>query len=134
MGKLLASWLIVAGLAAASCAGSPAAPPSGSGGAPPGAPAAGAPQVPTAPASAATSGPLTPVSISFSAFAMANVPLAIAKEAGYFEELGLEVNVLSILSSAQNTAALVSGEVDVSALGGVGPIRARMSGGDLTMI
>ena len=53
---------------------------------------------------------------------------------GYFQEQGLDVDVTFINASAQNTAALLSGEVDVSALGGIGPIRARLGGTDLLLI
>jgi NitT/TauT family transport system substrate-binding protein len=65
---------------------------------------------------------------------MSQSPIAIAKEAGYFAEQGLEVDVVAIRSSAQNAAALLSGEVDVSTIGGVGPVRARLSGSDLLFI
>jgi NitT/TauT family transport system substrate-binding protein len=75
-----------------------------------------------------------PITVSFSAYAMSNVPLAIGQEAGYFREEGLDVNVLAILASAQNAAALITGEVDLSALGGIGPMRARLGGTDLVLI
>jgi NitT/TauT family transport system substrate-binding protein len=65
---------------------------------------------------------------------MSQSPIAIAREAGYFTEQGLDVEVVSIRSSAQNAAALLSGEVDVSTIGGVGPVRARLSGSDLVLI
>jgi NitT/TauT family transport system substrate-binding protein len=77
---------------------------------------------------------LIPVRASFSAFAMSQSPIAIAQEGGYFQEEGLDVTITSILSSAQNTAAILTGEVDVSTIGGIGPIRARLGSSDLVLI
>jgi NitT/TauT family transport system substrate-binding protein len=65
---------------------------------------------------------------------MSQSPIALAKEAGYYVEQGLDVEVLSIRASAQNAAALLTGEVDVSILGGIGPVRARLAGSDLVLI
>ncbi|HEY7060938.1 MAG TPA: ABC transporter substrate-binding protein [Chloroflexota bacterium] len=103
-----------------------------------------APAAPSAPAPAAASpgaagvlpAPAAPISLraSYSALSMSQSPIAIAKEASYYAEQGLDVEVLSIRSSAQNVAALLSGEVDVSILGGIGPVRARLSGSDLVLI
>jgi NitT/TauT family transport system substrate-binding protein len=72
--------------------------------------------------------------MSYSAISMSMVPIAIAREAGYFQEQGLDLDATFINASAQNAAALLSGEVDVSALGGIGPIRARLGGTDLLLI
>jgi ABC-type nitrate/sulfonate/bicarbonate transport system substrate-binding protein len=77
---------------------------------------------------------LIPMQTSYSAISMSMVPIAIAREAGYFQEQGLDVGAMFINASAQNAAALLSGEVDVSALGGIGPIRARLGGTDLLLI
>ena len=125
--------LVVGGLLLAACASS------GSRDAPAGRASEGA-----APAGAGAARPgdgtgagaqaLIPVQASFSAIVMSQSPIAIAKEAGYFEEQGLDANVVSIRSSAQNAAALLTGEVDVSVIGGIGPIRARLSGSDLVLI
>jgi len=99
-------------------------------------PAAPAPAASQAPAAAASAAPAAPIAMkaSYSAFSMSQEPIAIAKQAGYFEEEGLDVEVVSIRSSAQNAAALLSGEVDVSTIGGVGPVRARLGGSDLLFI
>jgi ABC-type nitrate/sulfonate/bicarbonate transport system substrate-binding protein len=94
-------------------------------------PAAGA--AAAAPAVVSTDPPLS-LTVSYSAPSMSQVPALIAVEAGYFREQGLEVNLVSIRSSAQNAAALIAGEVDVSVIGGVGPIRARLSGSDIVLI
>ena len=75
-----------------------------------------------------------PLRASYSALSMSQSPIALAKDAGYYAEQGLDVEVLGIRSSAQNAAALLSGEVDVSILGGIGPVRARLSGSDLLLI
>jgi NitT/TauT family transport system substrate-binding protein len=71
---------------------------------------------------------------SYSAFSMSQSPIQITKDAGYYDEEGLDVEVLRINSSAQNATALLSGEVDVSTLGGVGMVRARMQGSDLVLL
>src|SRR5205809_755646 len=83
---------------------------------------------------AAPAATLIPMRASYSALSMSQSPIALAKQAGYFTEQGLDVEVLGIRASAQNAAALLSGEVDVSILGGVGPVRARLSGSDLVLI
>jgi len=112
--------LLTAGvLLVASCAG---------GGAPLGAAGGQSTAPPAAPAT------LIPMRASYSALSMSQVPIAIAKQAGYYTQQGLDVEVLGIRASAQNAAALLSGEVDVSILGGVGPVRARLSGSDLVLI
>ncbi len=76
---------------------------------------------------------LIPMQASYSALSMSMVPMAIAKEAGYFQEQGLDASTTFVNASAQNAAALLSGDVDVNALGGIGPIRARLGGSDLVI-
>src|SRR5688572_18937941 len=118
----------------AACAG--AAPPAASPAAP-GAPAAqSAPAGSTGAAAPAPAPPqaLIPLTISYSAPSMSQVPSLIGLEGGYYREQGLDVNLVSIRSSAQNAAALIASEVDASVIGGVGPIRARLSGGDIVLI
>jgi NitT/TauT family transport system substrate-binding protein len=122
--------LVVGALLGLGC-GSGAAP---SGRASDGAPAGSAAPAPATGGSGAAPQALIPVKASFSAFAMSQSPIEIAKEGGYFAEEGLDVEILSIRSSAQNAAALLSGEVDVSTIGGVGLVRARLQGSDLLFI
>ncbi len=77
---------------------------------------------------------LLPLQASYSAQVLSQVPIAIAKAAGYFEEQGLDVTLAAVRLGAQNTAALVSGEIDLSVLGGTAPLRARLGGADLRLI
>lgn len=50
-------------------------------------------------------------------FAMANAPVIIAKEKGYFKELGLDVEVLSFTSGPIVHQALAAGELDMAYIG-----------------
>lgn len=92
------------------------------------APAAGAAST------AAGSQPPIPVKAAFSAFSMSQIPIQIAKEAGYFAEEGLEVEVTHIPGAAQSTAAMLAGDVQFLTTGGVGVVRARLGGSDLLLI
>src|SRR5688572_27005067 len=117
----------------AGCGG--AAPPAGSPGAPAAPAAQSAPAGTTGAATAPTPPqPPIPLTISYSAPSMSQVPSLIGLEGGYYREQGLDVNLVSMRSSAQNAAALIASEVDASVIGGVGPIRARLSGGDIVLI
>ena len=122
--------LVVLGLLGAGCAGGDTARPAGGAGAARGSEAGGT----TAGGAGSAPQALIPVQASFSAHAMSQSPIGIAKESGYFAEEGLDVKIISIRSAPQNAAALLSGEVDVSTIGGIAPIRARMSGSDLLLI
>jgi ABC-type nitrate/sulfonate/bicarbonate transport system substrate-binding protein len=140
--------LLVGVLLVAGCSGVPPQVPNsgGSPGSPPQVPNSGGSS--TAPSTSPSSGsppglggsggaaPTAPIFVraSYSALSMSQAPIALAKEAGYYAEQGLDVEVLGIRASAQNAAALLSGEVDVSILGGIGPVRARLAGSDLVLI
>jgi NitT/TauT family transport system substrate-binding protein len=50
-------------------------------------------------------------------FAMANAPVIIAKEKGYFKELGLDVEILSFTSGPIVHQALAAGELDMAYIG-----------------
>ena len=78
--------------------------------------------------------PLLRLQASYSSPVMSQSPIAIAQEAGYFQEQGLEVNIASVRQATQNVAGLLSGEIDVSVMGGTAPIRARLSGADLVLV
>src|SRR5581483_8810360 len=107
----LGALLIGAALLGAACAGRPAAP-------------SGA---------TAAQAPLS-LQASYSAPVMSQSPLAIAQEAGYFAEQGLDVSVAAVRLGTQNAAALLSGEIDVSVMGGTAPLRARLGGAELVFI
>lgn len=55
-------------------------------------------------------------------------PLIIAERQGYFEEQGLDVQIVDGGTAAQQVAQLVSGEVDIAATGGVSTIAAVAQG------
>jgi NitT/TauT family transport system substrate-binding protein len=103
--------LVLAALLGAACAGRPAAP-------------SGA---------TAAQAPLS-LQASYSAPVMSQSPIAIAQEGGYFAEQGLDVSVAAVRLGTQNAAALLSGEVDVSVMGGTAPLRARLGGAELVFI
>jgi NitT/TauT family transport system substrate-binding protein len=97
------------------------------------APAEGAPAVSAASPTPSPQPPI-PIKAAFSAFSMSQIPLQIAKEAGYFAEEGLEAEVANIPGAAQSTAAMLAGDVQFLTTGGVGVIRARLAGSDLLLI
>jgi NitT/TauT family transport system substrate-binding protein len=118
--------LLAAALVTTACAssGTPAgstAVQSGSG-APPGAAAGSAPVA------------LIPVNASYSGLAASQAPVGVGVEAGIFARHGLDVTAQYIASSPQSTAALLSGEIDVSVVGGQGVLAAALSGADTTII
>jgi NitT/TauT family transport system substrate-binding protein len=75
-----------------------------------------------------------PLVVSYSALVASQSYLWIAKEAGYFERNGLDVNMVFISSGANNVAALLAGDVDIGIIGGMGVIRAKLGGADLFFI
>lgn len=77
---------------------------------------------------------LTPLVVSYSALVASQSIPWIAEEAGYFKEHGLDVKLVYIASSSKSAAALLSGDVDVSIIGGIGVMRARLAGADLMLI
>jgi len=50
-------------------------------------------------------------------FAMANAPILVAKENGYFDEQGLDVNILSYPNGPQVHQAMSAGELDMAYIG-----------------
>jgi len=96
------------------------------------------PSAPPPAASAAAAAPTSALPLrlqaSYSAPVMSQSPIAIAQEAGYFAEQGLDVSIASVRLGQQNAAALVAGEIDISVMGGTAPIRARLGGADLVAI
>ncbi|HXG51166.1 MAG TPA: ABC transporter substrate-binding protein [candidate division Zixibacteria bacterium] len=60
--------------------------------------------------------------------------LWLAKEGGYYEKNGLNVEVISIPGSSLALQAMLSGEVPVIQAGGAGPIQAALSGTDTVIV
>ncbi len=54
--------------------------------------------------------------VSYSALVSSQSYVWIAKEAGYFEREGLDVKPVLIPASAQNAAALLSGNLDIAVI------------------
>jgi len=60
--------------------------------------------------------------------------LWLAKEGGYYEKNGLNVEVISIPGSSLALQAMLSGELPIIQAGGAGPIQANLSGTDTVII
>jgi ABC-type nitrate/sulfonate/bicarbonate transport system substrate-binding protein len=76
-----------------------------------------------------------PLVLSYSALTASQSLPWIALETGLFAKHGLDIRELVyISSSAQGTAALLSGSVDAAVVGGVGIISAVIEGGDVKLI
>src|SRR6266849_8158557 len=86
------------------------------------------------PAAVSTREALVPVRASFSAPVFSQSPIALAQEAGYYAEQGLDVSFTYVRMATQNVAGLLTGELDVSIMGGTAPLNARLGGADLMLI
>ena len=60
--------------------------------------------------------------------------LWLAKEGGYYEKHGLNVEVISIPGSSLAIQAMLSGELPIIQAGGAGPVQAALSGTDTVII
>src|ERR671918_2378743 len=60
--------------------------------------------------------------------------LWLAKEGGYYEKHGLNVEVISIPGSSLALQAMLSGELPIIQAGGAGPIQTNLSGADTVVI
>src|SRR5581483_8092953 len=103
------------------------------------APAAPAPAAPTAApaASAPTAAPQRApdkIKVAYNAVTADQTPIWLAQDAGIHLKHGLDVELVSMQSSAQITPALVSGELGVAYSAGAGTVSADLQGADLVMI
>ncbi|HVO95851.1 MAG TPA: ABC transporter substrate-binding protein, partial [Terriglobales bacterium] len=64
----------------------------------------------------------------------AQMSIWLAKEGGYYEKNGLNVEVISIPGSSLAIQAMLSGELPIIQAGGAGPIQAALSGTDTVII
>lgn len=64
----------------------------------------------------------------------AQMSIWFAKEGGYYEKNGLNVEVISIPGSSLAIQAMLSGELPIIQAGGAGPIQAALSGTDTVII
>ncbi len=62
------------------------------------------------------------------------LPMWLAKEGGYYEKHGLDVDSISIPGSSLALQAMLSGELPVLQLGGAASIRANLSGADTVIV
>ena len=64
----------------------------------------------------------------------AQMSIWFAKEAGYYDKHGLNVEVISIPGSSLAIQAMLSGELPIIQAGGAGPIQAALSGTDTVIL
>ena len=72
--------------------------------------------------------------VGYSAQAGSLAPIWITKEAGIFKKLGLDVELLFIPGGPTAVAALLSGEVPITVIGGPAVVSSNLAGSDLVMI
>ncbi|HZR97132.1 MAG TPA: ABC transporter substrate-binding protein [Chloroflexota bacterium] len=103
------------------------------------APAAPAPAAPTAApaASAPTAAPQRApdkIKVAYNAVTADQTPIWLAQDAGIHLKHGLDVELVSMQSSAQITPALIAGELAVAYSAGAGTVAADLQGADLVML
>lgn len=76
---------------------------------------------------------LTTIKVSYSEKVADNLPLWAAKEQGLFEAHGLEVELVN-LDSEKGFPALLSGQVDMAAIGGTQVVSAAAAGNDVKIL
>ena len=72
--------------------------------------------------------------VGYSAQAGSLAPIWITKEAGIFKKHGLDVELLFIPGGPTAVAALLSGEVPITVIGGPAVVSSNLAGSDLVMI
>ena len=72
--------------------------------------------------------------VGYSAQAGSLAPIWITKEAGIFKKHGLDVELLFIPGGPTAAAALMSGEVPITVVGGPAVVSSNLAGSDLVMI
>ncbi|HEY7168990.1 MAG TPA: ABC transporter substrate-binding protein [Candidatus Binatia bacterium] len=65
---------------------------------------------------------------------VAHLPLWVAKDAGYFAKLGLNVEPIQIRGGALITMAIMSGQLQFSGAGAESVVTARIEGGDVVLL
>ncbi|HVV92977.1 MAG TPA: ABC transporter substrate-binding protein [Hyphomicrobiales bacterium] len=89
--------------------------------------------LPFAPGASQAAGAPTPLTISYSQKVGDELPLWIAYEAGYFKKEGLDPKLI-FLPSRQGIPALLSGQVQVAAIGGSDGVSAAAEGANLKYV
>src|SRR3954463_8101413 len=106
-------------------AGSAAEPPAAGSSATGGAPSGGGP---AAPAVATPRAALVPLKFAYTAIATAQAAFWLAVEGGYFQQQGLDVNLIRLDGSNRAMPALLSGEIPISVLTGAAVAGAAAQG------
>jgi NitT/TauT family transport system substrate-binding protein len=99
-------------------------------------PATNAPQATTAPAVGGTLKPAAKVALNsaYTTTSATMAPLWAAKEAGYFEQEGLDVTLTRIQAGAPVMAAIQSGEVPMAFVGAQQVVEAVLKGADFVLV
>jgi NitT/TauT family transport system substrate-binding protein len=129
LGTLLA--VIGCGPSSASSSASAPAPAAASG---PAAPAASAVTPAASGPTAAAQRPPDKIKVAYNAVTADQTPIWLAQEAGLHLKHGLDVELVSMQSSAQITPALIAGELAVAYSAGAGTVAADLQGADLVML
>jgi ABC-type nitrate/sulfonate/bicarbonate transport system substrate-binding protein len=132
--RTLPPLLLATAVVLAACA--PAAPAPGSAAAPPTAPLSAGPAAlpPTAPqASAPPLAARTKVRIAYPSRNPTTGLIAVEKEAGFFDQYGVDAELHQI-NSPLSTTAMISGEVDFNQLGAEPIMSARLHGADTVLL
>ena len=77
---------------------------------------------------------LTKVRLVHVAFAANQAPAWVAREAGYFEAQGLDVEIIRIGGSSTVVQGMVAGEIDLAHVGASAVIEASLAGADLAIL
>ena len=85
-------------------------------------------------ASATAQTKMEKLNVGYSAQAGSLAPIWITKEAGIFRKHGLDVELLFIPGGPTAAAALLSGEVPITVVGGPAVVSSNLAGSDLVMI
>jgi NitT/TauT family transport system substrate-binding protein len=95
------------------------------------APSSGQPTASGAPAPAAA---LVPLKVAYTAIATAQAAFWLAAEGGYFQQQGLDVDLIRLDGSNRAMPALLSGEVPISMLTGAAVAGAAAQGADVVFV
>jgi NitT/TauT family transport system substrate-binding protein len=87
----------------------------------------------TSPTAASQPAPAERITVAYSAISAAHLPLWVAHDEGYFDQNGLNVEIVSIAGGSSPTAALLSGQIQFLQIS-VEAMQATLNGADLVYI
>jgi ABC-type nitrate/sulfonate/bicarbonate transport system substrate-binding protein len=122
-------------IALGACAPAPtpaptAAPPTAA----PAAPAATSTAAPTAAPATATAAPKVKLNIAYSTLNPDPLPVWVAKDAGFFDENGVDATVIFINGGTQTAQAAIAGDVQFAVTAPSGAVNADAGGADLILV